>query len=129
MFENPFYYIPIFVIVLCYPFLHNFLKYIGKRIFRSDHFLEKYIKTVNIFFFFLCVYIVSFYMMTSFSVTSGWDLVFSNQIENIWKGRNPLFALMFIIYPPLMLFGSVGYGIWSFSRFLNPKKTIHEDYY
>ena len=64
-----------------------------------------------------------------FSLTSGWDFVTSGEDDVNWTGgRGPLFAILFIIYPTVILVGAIFGGFSSFNRIKDPGSILNEDY-
>lgn len=125
MFEDADYFIPIFLGLFFYPYIHTFLRWIGKRILHNKKWLKTYIRLVNVVFLFACNYVLAFFIFTDFSITSGWEEVYGD--ERFLKGRNLIIGLIFILFPPFMFLISLMYGWITWSRIKNPTKALNED--
>ena len=129
IFENTLVNVLICIFSVTYPWIHNLFRYIGEKIFKKTDYFLTYIKTINIFYMFIFVFVVSLFTFTDFSLTSGWDLVTSEEDDiSVTGGRRPLFAILFIIYPTVILVGAIFGGFSSFNRIKDPGSILNEDY-
>lgn len=118
-------------LAFCYPWIHNFFRWVGEKILTSHIILKKYIRLINIIYLLILGYVISFFVFTDFSIFSGWEYVttYDDEGKNIFAaGRGPLFAILFIIYPPMIFFGSIINFFTSWFRLKNPGEALTQSY-
>jgi hypothetical protein len=129
IFENTLANVLICILSVTYPWIHNLLRYLGEKIFNKTSYFLSYIKTINIFYMLIFIFVVSLFGFTDFSLKSGWDFVTSGEDDLNWTGgRGPLFAILFIIYPTVILLSAIFSGFTSYNRIKDPGNILNEDY-
>ena len=117
------------ILSVAYPAVHNLLRYIGEKIFKKTNYFLFYMKTINIFYMFIFIFVVSLFVFTDLSLTWGWDEIKSGESDVDWtNGRGPLFAILLIIYPTLILLGAIVFSFASYKRIKDPGTILNEDY-
>tara|TARA_B110000003_G_scaffold243331_1_gene251694 strand:+ start:364 stop:639 length:276 start_codon:yes stop_codon:yes gene_type:complete len=88
-------------------------------------------RLINIIYLLILGYVISFFVFTDFSIFSGWEYVTTyvdDEGKNIFaRGRGPLFAILFIIYPPMIFFASIVNFFTSWFRLKNPGEALTEN--
>lgn len=124
----------IFVCALClfYPFVHNFLRWIGEFLFQGlPTVLVNYIRLINIIY--LPIHLVVFYLyfFGDFSIFFGWDSIQNSPdggAEFSEKRRGGLLLIAFVLLPFFLCFASILYTVFCLHRVIFPQKVLDGDY-
>jgi len=129
IFENTLVNVLICILSVLYPGIHSLFRSIGEKVFKKTDLFSFYIKTINIFYMFIFVFVVSLFGFTDFSLASGWSFVTSEENDVNWtSARGLLNAILIIIYPTVILISAIFGGFSSYSRIKDPENVLNEDY-
>jgi hypothetical protein len=107
-----------------YPWVHNFFRYIGEKIFKDETNQIQYLWFVNILYF--PIFPLVFYLFTwgDYSLISGWEYFKSGEMD----GGRLIGVFLIIVLPVIVFLASITYGITCLYRIRYPQTIINSQY-
>lgn len=116
----------ILICALClfYPYVHDFLRWIGEFLFqKTPTVLPNYIRLINLIYLPIHLVVFYLYIFGDFSIFAGWSALQSSDSEF----KNPLYLILIVAVPIVLCLCSAMYAFMSAGRIKNPH-VLNEDF-
>ena len=110
------------LLVFSYPFIHNFLVWLGSKLLKDKNFFAMFIRFINLCFFPIACFIFYLFVFGDFSILFGFKYV----SDISWLEKHPIQWIwypLFIALPIFLFIASILYGVISLLRIKNPYKV------